>query len=851
MRFGEVDSCEIFRNSTVSPKLLLIDLLFHYFVNYFKNKGILSFNYLFTPFNSLNMLDTIFWKLYKSKTEADVDKCIAENDAVFNSENWKPIGDTESNYSIIENQQSNPIAALVEKVTNSIDALLMKECLGKKIDPKSSNAPKTMDEAIQVFFDKESKNWDLPKFRRKQAEEIQILADGPTKESAVIIYDNGEGQHPDQFPGTFLSLMRGNKNEIQFVQGKYNMGGSGAIVFCGKKGYQLIASKRYDGSGKFGFTLTREHPLSKEEQKTKKNTWYEYLTVEGEIPAFQITELDLNLHNRKFKTGTVIKMYSYQMKGVYGFAQDLSQNLNEFLFKPVLPFMTVDKKERYPNNPVLEASVYGLQRRLEEEGDYIDEWFSETYTDKIFGSMKVTCYVFKSKRNGRTVKETKGDIKDRFFKNNMSVLFSMNGQVHGHYTSEFITRGLKFNLLKDYVLINVDCSQLNYEFRKELFMASRDRLRQGDESNKLREYLRKQLVKSQLSELNKRRKNTMGLESEDTQELVKSFAKNLPKDGELFKLLQNTLKIEEKKQSPKSNGATPKKSQRVEKEFKPERFPSYFRLYNRKDENQTFSVPIGGEKTLKFETDAEDHYFDRVEEPGDLQISVLNLKRSKNDASGGDSAGKASEPRDVLNIAVSSPQKGTIKITINPNTELRQGDEVEIKASLKGPGDSYQDEIVFLKIVDPEIAPKVKVNEDKDDFENLGLPELIKVHEKDWSNLEFDMDHKTVVYPLAEGDKLEKLYINVDSSVFLNHRKKLTSEDQITTAERKYLASVYFHSLFLYLTTKNKGVNLQKMEDGELRDLTVDEYIREIFESYYSDFLLNFGMEHLLSVLED
>jgi hypothetical protein len=35
-----------------------------------------------------------------------------------------------------------------------------------------------------------------------------------------------------------------NKNEIHFVQGKYNMGGRGAIVFCGKKGYQLIGWKK-------------------------------------------------------------------------------------------------------------------------------------------------------------------------------------------------------------------------------------------------------------------------------------------------------------------------------------------------------------------------------------------------------------------------------------------------------------------------------------------------------------------------------------------------------------------------------------------------------------------------------
>ncbi|MAN87918.1 MAG: hypothetical protein CL555_14130 [Algoriphagus sp.] len=799
------------------------------------------------------MTKLIFEKLYECKTEQDVERYIKDNPQFFKNENWKPIGGTESNFSIIENQQSNPIAALVEKVTNSIDAILMIKCLELNLDPKDKVAPKSMDDAIDKFYGKEAKNWDLRTFRRSQSEEIQILADGPTKESAVIIYDNGEGQNPEKFEDTFLSLMRGNKNEIQFVQGKYNMGGSGAIVFCGKLGFQLIGSRRFDKKGEFGFTLVREHPLSKVEQSTKKNTWYEYLTIDGKIPSFQIDKFDLRLHGRQFETGTIIKMFSYQMKGVSGFAQDLSQNLNEFLFKPVLPLLTVDNKERYPNNEVLESTVFGLQRRLEEDGDnYVEDWFSENYSDSLFGKMKVTCYVFKAKRENRSVKQTKDDIRRNFFKNGMSVLFSMKGQVHGHYTTEFITKGLKFNLLKDYLLINIDCTHLNYEFRKELFMASRDRLRQGDESNKLREYLRKKLTNSKLVEINKARKDSIGLESEDTQEMVKSFAKNLPKDGDLFKLLQNTLKIEEKDKSQKPASKAPQRQKALEKEFKPERYPSFFRLYNRKDESQVFSVPIGGEKTLKFETDVEDHYFDRVEDPGELQVSVLNVKRKEqNETSGGDKPGSSFYPGDLINVVTSSPDRGTIKITINPNTELRQGDEIEVKASLKGPGETFQDEVVFLKIVDPETPSKQKVKVQEDDMDSLGLPELVKVSENEWDNMPFEMDHKTVMFPLAEGDKLEKIFINLDSSVFLNHRKKLTNEEQISVSQRKYLASVYFHALFLYMTTKNKGYNLQRSNDGEMEDMTIADYVSGVFDSFYSDFLLNFGMESLLAALED
>lgn len=383
-------------------------------------------------------------------------------------------------------------------------------------------------------------------------------------------------------------------------------------------------------------------------------------------------------------------------------------------------------------------------------------------------------------------------------------------------------------------------------------MASRDRLRQGDESNKLREFLRNCLIKTRLTEINKKRKDSIGLESEDTADLVKSFAKNLPKDGELFKLLQNTLKLEDKKKTVKPAPNIPQKSQKVEKEFKPERFPSFFRLYNKRDSDQIFNIPVGGEKALKFETDVEDHYFDRTDEGGDLQISVLNYKRKDNDSSGGNAAGKGKlETTDLLNIAVSSPNKGSIKITINPNTELRQGDEIELKASLKGPGDTYQDEVVFLKIVEPEAPSKSKVEEPKEDFDSLGLPELSKVNEKEWPNLNFHMDHKTVVHLQAEGDKLERIFINLDSNVLLNHRKKLKNAEQIEIAQRKYLASIYFHVIFLYMTTKNKGFSLQKTKDGEPEDLTVNEYLEEVFDSYYSDFLLNFGMENLMAALED
>lgn len=792
----------------------------------------------------------LFEELFFAPTEDKVREIINKHPEIFRDEHWHPLGGDEKFFGIVRGQSSEPIAAIVEKVTNSIDALLMKKCYESGIDPKAPDAPRNMEEALQKFF-VDHKEWDLQSERRKQAEEIQIIADGPPRNTSVIIYDNGEGQRPEDFENTFLSLVRGNKIDIHFVQGKYNMGGSGALLFCGKERYQLIGSKRFDNLGQFGFTLVRQRKIGSS-QDAKRHSHFEYLKINGVVPSFESADMDLKLFGRKFKTGTIIKMYSYQFPpGYAGFAQDLNQSLNEFLFEPVLPILTVDKKERYPNNKVLELDLFGLKRRLEEDkNDYVDSSFSEEYEDELFSKAKISCYVFKPKLSGRDAKKTKEIIRERFFKNDMSVMFSVNGQVHGHFTSEFITRTLKFNLLKDSLLIHVDCTGMKPDFREELFMSDRERLKKGDEAMQLRRFLGEKLRKSRLDEINRRRKESIGLESEDTSELIKSFAKNLPKNSELFRLLEQTLKLEEHKEKKKGPEKNKPKERKEEKPFQPKRFPSMFKFQKKKDGVNVVSVPLNGEKTLLFDTDVENDYFDRVEDPGNLQLGLLQIKYSESE--GGDMPGDKKEISQLLNIVKSSPENGTIKVSLNPTKEVQVGDELEVKAALDGCGEMLE-EIIWVKISKGK-GSKEPTPKEEEDSDSIGLPELKQVQKNDWDNLEqqgIPMNHDTVMWPVGEGDKLETIYINLDSSVFLSHRSKLKNEEQIVAAQKRYLASVYFHALFLYVITKKKNYSLQINKEGKEEDILVDEYIRDIFDSYYSEFLLNFGTESLMNVLED
>lgn len=805
------------------------------------------------------MSQRLFKKLLSMSSELAVLELLDSVNSTHKA-SWMPLGGSENNFGIIENQQASPIAALIEKITNSIDAILMRRCLEEGIDPRSPEAPQTMAEATEQFFGIDSKNWHLSSPRKKQAESIQILAEGSRKRPCLLIYDDGEGQHPDAFESTFLSLLRGNKNDIPFVQGKYNMGGTGAVVFCGKHRYQLVASRRFDKTGDIGFTLIRKHPFSDEEKKTKKNTWYEYLMIDGQIPRFSAEELSIGLANRKFTTGTIIKLYDYEMPtGTVGaLPQEVRRAIDQFLFEPALPLYLKDTPERYPKNKVLEGDCFGLKRRVEhDDNKYIAEHFTEDLVDHEIGHMKATCYVFKPKADGRTAKETKDIVRREFFHGNMVVLFSLNGQVHGHLSTEFISRTLKMPLLKNHLLIHVDCTGLEYDFRQELFMASRDRLKGGDETTILRRRLASLLIKGRLSEINKERRNIISVEGGDAKDLLRAFSKSLPFNKDLMKLLNQTFKIEQHDEDKRKREKQSKPKPKKEKvPFDPKRYPSAFNLKSGNKES-LLTIPERDEKTVLFSTDVEDNYFDRTEDPGDLKISIL--QHNRNEATGGNKPGEVETPGDLLDVRKSSPKEGTIRIGLTATEELKVGDEIEMLATLGGPEDL---ECRFwVKIVAPQ-QKKQETKKVENEEPPMGLPEYVLVYKESskdqpeamtwekFGEVGSDMDWDVVMHPLVDGEEqLEKIFINMDSHVLRNYtsQQRNLGVEQKELAEKKYISSVYFHAIFLFSITKNRNYALKQGDNS----VDLGEYLRDVFSSHYSEFLMNFGTEQLMASLED
>jgi hypothetical protein len=808
---------------------------------------------------SCRRMRNLFTRLLAAGTEDEVQAILDSEGLAADDTKWTPYGDNESFYGVVENQQAHPVPALVEKITNGIDAILEKKVLQDDIDIRSPQAPGSVQEALDRYFPNH-RNWDLGDARRRQARELQIVASGPRRDTSLLVYDDGVGQAPADFPGTFLSLLRGNKNDVHFVQGKYNMGGAGAIAFCGDRRFQLVASKRYDGSHPLGFTLLRRHPPKLAEAAHRKNTWYEYLVFDGSVGSLDVDELEVGLEGRKFRTGSFVKLYSYRLpEGARSIiSRDLNLSINEYLFEPALPFLTVDNNERYPDNKAPVTPVYGLKRRLESDNETVEAKFSEVSTSAM-GELGVTVYVFKARSRGHGVKETKQYVQREYFKNNMTVLFSLNGQVHGSYTSEFVTRALKMPLLKDYVLIHVDCTRLHLEVRNELFMASRDRLKGSDTGDAVRKHLRDMLLTSELGEIAKRRRASLSVDTGDAGQMLRDLTRNMPINESLARILRQSfdlpdprpgasLKERNKEREPR------KREPRDAPPFCPQRYPSAFKARGgdgSEDGMRLYKLPKQGTRSINFATDVENDYFDRTDDPGSLSLTILRPSKT---GDGGGNGSIPTEEGELLDITRASPADGTIRIGLRATGEIRVGDTVELQARLSSPSGELI-ETVLVRITDPEQRPPRKKEEESPP---LGIPELVLCSReggegmKSWEQIErggVEMDYGIVVQPEVEEDKLSRIYVNVDSTVLKDFKGNAKSAEASELAERRYISAVYFHTLFIFATTKSRKYELQRGEGDSMQQVELSEYVQDLFSSSYAQFLLSFDMADLIEAI--
>ena len=174
-----------------------------------------------------NSAKQLFERLLRADSEAEVIGILKAAGYWDEPGAWRFYGDQPENWATVGNQQSRAEQALIEKGTNSIDTKLIAAARLAGLPIHGADAPQSVFEARDLLFGEQLRDIE------KLSNSITIAATGNRRRPSITIVDDGEGQTPSDMPNTILSLHRGNKNSIPFVQGKFNMGGSGVLEFCG------------------------------------------------------------------------------------------------------------------------------------------------------------------------------------------------------------------------------------------------------------------------------------------------------------------------------------------------------------------------------------------------------------------------------------------------------------------------------------------------------------------------------------------------------------------------------------------------------------------------------------------
>jgi len=704
--------------------------------------------------------------LLSAESEDEVVSILKEQNLWDDLSQWQYYGGMENNWGIIGNQQSKPESALVEKLVNSVDAVLMRECYLRDIEPTSTRAPSSISDAVETFFN--IKNGNLSKLSsRKRVElsrEIGLIATGQKLEPNYIIFDRGEGQEPQDFPETFLSLNKSNKLRIPFVQGTFNMGGTGVIRFCGKFHLQIVLSRRHPGfcdNDKWGFTIIRRQ----EPTEGVKHSVYTYLAPNGQIPEFPSPEISIPLPRKgteeiePLRFGTIIKLFNYKMPGGLktNIKLDLSYKLSVLLPRIGLPIRLYERRDYRGHSQ--EATMAGLQVRLDEDRNNLDPTFPPSSNVFYIDEQKYSYSIYVFKKGG-----------SEKYRKNEGVIFTYNGQAHGFLSTSFFGRNaIKLDYISDSLLVIVDCSEINQSTREDLFMNSRDRLTEGELRNSVEQELEKIVSSHQgLKRLNYLRreeaiKQKTG-ESKPLQEVLQTIIEKSPALKALFK------------EGGDFSNPYDMSSASTMEEFEGKDFPTYFRLMKGEEIKDCH---IGQRFRVQYETDVVDNYFFREEHKGDFKLFI--------------------DGKEYKGYRLNS-WKGVYTLNVLLPDNVIVGDILECKSIVTDDTQIEPFTSEFSRKVKEPIRTtksqpgKRKKPSSKGDGERqmpggLSLPVVKEIYKDGWNEHDFDEFSALKVASAGEEGGYD-YYINMDNKYIQHEIKKLNLENESELIFAKYKYSM-------------------------------------------------------------
>lgn len=781
-------------------------------------------------------------ELIQVDSEEEVVQILRKRGLWDNPDHWRYYGDDQLNWNRAGNQQARSDFAVNEKLVNTIDSHLMLECMLAGINPEDPAAPQSMREAVNRFIEKSwagtlkvsggrAEEW--PKeFRTQIAESTSVFVTGPKgQKPCVNVADLGEGQTPEAFPETLLSLGKRNKFGVRFAQGKYGQGSSGAIRFCGKRKLQLVVSKRHpkllgnkavrpdypkhDTDDCWGFTIVRREG----EGMNIPTPFYSYLAPfgadqaprKGRVLRFKSDEIPLfpkgdSAYKRLVSHGTLVKLYEYNLSSISNILRrsGLRPKIDLLLPEPALPMRFHECRDYQKSGSEQTETMSGLFARLNGNPN-LEEVKPFEITVTVQGHELVArIFAFKPGTSDT-------------YRNNEGVVFTINGQTQGYIKAAFFARkkvGLQ-RLAKD-LLVVLDCSSLTGMEQHDMFMPSRDRL---VEDNTFAIELERKLEQALhdhpgLRELkNARQKLDIDEQLADNkplEDVLRRVLKTSPTLARIFGMgarLHNPFKPENVQPS-----GTP---------FVGKPHPTFFRFAG-KEEGEILARAAHLESRVRvaFDTDVVDDYFTRKVDRGIKDFArIVDGKRIP-----------------LLDFIGPNLADGRANLTFDLPEDAKAGDVIEMEFAVRDPvtGAEFVNRVKFTVLAAVEPIEKKKLRKKKeppgqppggqpDGHAGIDFPVVhwVKPDAPNWPSYFNTPDD--CLHIVDDGDEVDGKW-QPDYQFYLNEGNKALNNELTFTklpaaaVKKQYEVGVVLMGMALIHDDKQHGVEKAKESNGEKRE---------------------------------
>lgn len=736
----------------------------------------------------------------------------------FADQQWKPLGQQENNYGIVENQAGAPVPALVELITNSYDAILMKEYHNRAgttdPDPDSDDLPEIDDqsEAVEELI------------QDQDSQRVEIRADGykPSNDDIInfTVIDNGCGQPPEEFEETFLGLLDPGKykQDYPFLQGQYGMGSSGVLQFSGGKSYKFICSASHRNPSEWSWSIVRQN---------KQRDQYEYLTIDGEIPTFTGS-----VEEQTF--GSFVKVYDYELnmgKTIITGDERFQKRLERYLVDPPFPLQLSDT--RYSSTNVDRITTPGLIGRIKKHDHLVEENYDIKYNfdhDQL-GVRNINIITFKDNGKIDELRE-KGDAtrrnKSRFVggtdHREMAILYTVNGQTHGNEGVSFLKNRCDKPRVGEDTIAIVEFSDIAGTEMVDLFQPTRDRIKKKEIGEKLQEGMKDALKNDNwlIEEESRRRQK---LASEDTDELLdetlQSIIEENPELQRYFesgeKAASDTPSDEEKR--PYTCPDIPDTFKIIE-EYDPDGNHTFYD--EEKNGSYELEVPINRPRRMRFFLNAPNDYISK-EGNGELRV-----KPSR------DAIQYVNLNRGILSVKIKAPDVYEVGDTITLVLNVTRPDREPLRQRIR---------VKYTEEEETTRGTQTPEDDTSEGTKGLSMPNVVPVEEDEWDRHKFD-EHD-IARVAAVGDSVSDMdvYVNTHAAPlrrFIDKHDLRSSSKEFV--EERYKMAVALYSVSMY-------IEFDEMLDEEDQDslMTPEEMVKSSMRGLGQVFLHSIAPEELLS----